>query len=427
MAKLDESSKEDLLALPQVVGVGYGYKTVRGVQTDQEGIVVLVSRKLPPQQLAIHEFVPKTVNGIVTDVVEVGELKALEVLEVESVEPLQERTEKVRPAPPGVSIGHYLITAGTFGAVVYDNSTAQPMILSNNHVLANATNGHDGRAEINDPICQPGPLDFGFGDIQPYIIARLKKIVSLADSPDINVVDCALGEPLENSLIIPDILEIGQVQGFAAPILNMDVKKSGRTTGLTFGQITVLDAMVDVNYGSGRILRFDHQIITTNMSSGGDSGSLLLDENNMAVGLLFAGSSTITVHNPIQDVLDLLSVAFQRRSQKTTGILENTAVGGMRPTATIMLGITNNGLINDWVQISGFYVEGASKVQYVSELINLVPGEVRITSYYADFDAFEFQFLIDNNSLEISVWGKDIDNNLNPAHRLLPLELDTIS
>lgn len=427
MVKLDESSKRDLLALPQVVGVGYGFKTVRGVQTDQEGIVVLVSKKLPPQQLAIHEFVPKIVNGIVTDVVEVGELKALEVLEVDSVEPLQERTEKVRPAPPGVSIGHYLITAGTFGAVVYDNSTAQPLILSNNHVLANATNGHDGRAEINDPICQPGPLDFGFGDIQPYIIARLKRFVSLADSPEINVVDCALGEPLENSLIIPDILEIGPVQGVTTPVLNMDVKKSGRTTGLTFGQITVLDALVDVDYGSGRILHFDHQIITTNMSSPGDSGSLLLDDNNMAVGLLFAGSSIVTVHNPIQDVLDLLSVSFQRRRpRKTTGILENTAVGGMRPTTRITLEIANNGLINDSVQISGFYIEGTSKVQYVSELINLVPGEVWIKSYYANFDAFEFQFMTVNNSSQISVWGKDANNNLNPAHRVLPSELHVI-
>ena len=198
--------------------------------------------------------------------------------------------------------------------MVYDNSTAQPMILSNNHVLANATNGNDQRASINDRIYQPGPFDFvhvdlGYADRQ-YIIACLKRFVNLADYPAINVVDCAIGEPLENSMFIPDILEIGLVQGVTTPALNMGVKKSGRTTGLTFGQITVLDAMVDVQYGPGRILRFDHQIITTNMSSPGDSGSLLLDDNNLAVGLLFAGSNTATIHNPIQDVLDLLSINF---------------------------------------------------------------------------------------------------------------------
>ncbi len=309
--RLDDQSKRNLLTLPQVVGVGYGFKEVKGIKTDQEAIVILVNKKLLPEQLADHELVPKHVNSIVTDVIEVGELKALKV---EMLEPLQSRTEKVRPAPPGVSIGHYLITAGTFGSVVYDNSTAQPMILSNNHVLANATNGNDQRASINDRIYQPGPFDFvhvdlGYADRQ-YIIACLKRFVSLAESPAINVVDCAIGEPLENSMIIPEILEIGLVQGVTTPALSMAVQKSGRTTGLTFGQITVLDAMVDVQYGLGRVLRFDHQIITTNMSSPGDSGSLLLDDNNLAVGLLFAGSNTSTIHNPIQDVLHLLSVNF---------------------------------------------------------------------------------------------------------------------
>jgi len=135
MAKLDDSSKRDLLTLPQVIGVGYGYKTVRGIQTKQEAIVALVSKKLLPEQLACHELVPKTINDMVTDVIEVGEIKALDV---ESLVPLEVRTDKIRPAPPGVSIGHFLVTAGTFGAVVYDNSTAQPMILSNNHILANA-------------------------------------------------------------------------------------------------------------------------------------------------------------------------------------------------------------------------------------------------------------------------------------------------
>ncbi|HEY8911409.1 MAG TPA: hypothetical protein VIM51_14185 [Desulfosporosinus sp.] len=311
MDRLDDQSKRNLLTLPQVVGVGYGFKEVKGVKTDEEAIVVLVTKKLLPEQLASHELVPQNVNSMVTDVIEVGELKALKV---EMLEPLQSRTEKVRPAPPGVSIGHYLITAGTFGAVVYDNSTAQPMILSNNHVLANATNGNDHRSSINDRIYQPGPfdfvhVDFGYADRQ-YIIACLKRFVNLADSPAINVVDCAIGEPLENSMIIPDILEVGLVQGVTTPVLNMEVKKSGRTSGLTFGQITVLDAMVDVQYEPGRILRFDHQIVTTNMSAPGDSGSLLLDDNNLAVGLLFAGSNTSTIHNPIQDVLDLLSVNF---------------------------------------------------------------------------------------------------------------------
>lgn len=330
MERLDRKSKEYLQTFPNVVGVGHGYKVVKGRQTEQEAIVVLVRIKLSLQKLADDEIIPQTVNNMVTDVVEIGTPRAYaldksekeskgslaksEAEILEEIGHLQQRTEKVRPAPPGVSIGHYLITAGTFGTQVYDNSTAQPLILSNNHVLANATNGNDQRASVGDRIYQPGPYDFahtdlGFAD-RPYIIACLKRYVALVDYPSINLVDCAVGEPLENTMIVPDILDIGLVQGMIAPSLNLPVKKSGRTTGVTFGQITVVDALVDVQYDPSRILRFDHQIITTNMSSPGDSGSLLLDNNNLAVGLLFAGSSVVTIHNPIQSVLDLLDVNF---------------------------------------------------------------------------------------------------------------------
>ena len=80
----------------------------------------------------------------------------------------------------------------------------------------------------------------------------------------------------------------------------MEVKKSGRTTGLTTGTVQLLDASVQVGYGGGRTALFTNQILTTNMSKGGDSGSLLVDgEGNKAVGLLFAGSVVVTIHNPL--------------------------------------------------------------------------------------------------------------------------------
>ena len=110
----------------------------------------------------------------------------------------------------------------------------------------------------------------------------------------------------------------------------------------------------------------------------------------------------------------------------TTGFLENTTVAGVRPTSTVDLRITNDGLINDSVQIIGFYFEGTTKVQYVSEIITTEPGGALNRSYYANFDAFEFQFMTVNNSMQISVWGKDTNNNINSAHRVLPSELNAI-
>ena len=88
----------------------------------------------------------------------------------------------------------------------------------------------------------------------------------------------------------------------------MEVVKSGRTTQTTTGKVTGLNATVAVNYGVG-VAYYRNQIITTNMSQGGDSGSLLLSKaDRKATGLLFAGSSVVTIHNNIANVLMALGV-----------------------------------------------------------------------------------------------------------------------
>jgi hypothetical protein len=112
-------------------------------------------------------------------------------------------------------------------------------------------------------------------------------------------------------MILDEILEIGTVSGTTLPILGMSVRKSGRTTGLTSGSITVIDTTVDVSYGIGQTARFENQIVSTAMSQGGDSGSCLVDgDSTLAVGLLFAGSNQATIYNPIQAVLDCLDVVI---------------------------------------------------------------------------------------------------------------------
>jgi hypothetical protein len=88
----------------------------------------------------------------------------------------------------------------------------------------------------------------------------------------------------------------------------MIVKKTGRTTNFTTGRVTAINATVNVNYGGGKVARFCRQILTTDMSAPGDSGSLVLDEYNNPVGLLFAGSSVVTVLNPINLVQALLRI-----------------------------------------------------------------------------------------------------------------------
>lgn len=318
----------NLMNLPNVVGVGKGIKTVRGEDTGRTAVVVLVEKKLPERELARKQRVPKLLGEIPTDVLEVGEIRLLN------------RKGYNRPAYPGMSVGHYKISAGTIGALVKDRRTGQPLILSNNHVVANATDGYDGNARIGDPVLQPGAHDGGtmdqiVGYLERYIPLRreftlascrtAKAFEKIANqmlrltgrdyhialqkgTPYENLVDAAVVRPISMAAVGAEILEVGKIKGIAEAQAGMRVKKSGRTTGLTSGTVQVMQATLRVTISGNQRGMFTDQFVTTGMSRGGDSGSLVLDMNNNAVGLLFAGSNTKTVCNRIQHVMDMLQV-----------------------------------------------------------------------------------------------------------------------
>ena len=300
-----------LMRMRNVVAVGIGYKVAGGVQTGEISVVVSVVKKLPLIQLPEAARVPRALGGVPTDVIETGPIFAL-----------QDPTEKMRPARPGVSIAHYQITAGTFGCLVQRGG--QVYILSNNHVIANSNN-----AQVGDAILQPGPHDGGtladqIATLEQFIpvgfgislgcspFAFLMRLLGLAkpmvNEPGNNTVDCAIAKPLSADLVNPDILNIGIPTGAGTVTLGTPVQKSGRTTGHTTDQITQIDVTVSVSYGGTNIAVFKNQLMAGAMSEGGDSGSAVLDMDKQVVGLLFAGSTSTTIMNPIQLVLDALQV-----------------------------------------------------------------------------------------------------------------------
>lgn len=118
-----------------------------------------------------------------------------------------------------------------------------------------------------------------------------------------------------------------------------------------------------------------------------------------------------------------MKMAFQGL---TTGIIDNPAVSGVRPTSTLAVLITNDDTSTVAIQINGFYLSGATKVQYVAEFFTINAGGVATRSYYAQFDGFEFQFLVSSAAVEVSAWGKDSTGNLNTAHRIVAHEFDPI-
>lgn len=301
-----------LMRMQNVVAVGIGFRTVGNVRTDELCVVVSVVKKLPLVQLPESARVPRALGSVPTDVVETGLIFAL-----------QDPKEKMRPARPGVSIGHYQITAGTLGCLVQRDG--QVFILSNNHVLANSNNARQG-----DAILQPGPADGGtiadqIGTLEQFIpvgfgisgcgcspFTLLRRLLGIAqprvNEPGNNTVDCAIARPLSAGLVNPDILNIGIPAGVGTATLGTAVQKSGRTTGHTTDEITQIDVTVSVSYGGTNVAVFTNQLMAGAMSQGGDSGSAVLDMNRQVVGLLFAGSTSTTIMNPIQFVLDALQV-----------------------------------------------------------------------------------------------------------------------
>jgi len=136
---------------------------------------------------------------------------------------------------------------------------------------------------------------------------RLRAIILQEEE---NLVDAAIALPLRDQDVSPEILEVGTIQGLAQGELGMAIKKSGRTTAVTTGEILQVDVTVDVQYGSGNVARFADQLMAGAMSQGGDSGSAVLDNNNNLVGLLFAGSETTTVINRVENVFSGLGLSL---------------------------------------------------------------------------------------------------------------------
>ncbi|HKZ22033.1 MAG TPA: hypothetical protein VJ165_02400 [candidate division Zixibacteria bacterium] len=237
--------------------------------------------------------IPKQLNGVAVDVEVKGKAFALAL------------TGRYRPVPNGVSVGNNLeCAAGTIGCVVEQGTSHY--ILSNNHVLARIN-----AASIGESIVQPGRYDnkpkcanHGTADQ----VATLSDFVVIKFDGSDNKVDGAIAQ-------LTTSFTCATLAGFyglpsntpVAPSLGLAIKKVGRTSSLTTGTITAVNATINVNYGGGQIARFVNQIITTKrVSKSGDSGSLVVtnDANDNPVGLLFAGfSDGSAILNVITDVL----------------------------------------------------------------------------------------------------------------------------
>ena len=230
--------------------------------------------------------------------------------------------------------------SGTLGSLVVGNVTQY--ILSNNHVLARGD-----QAAPGEKISQPGLID-NWCQVPP-IVAYFTTAPKLGSN-----VDAAIAELISGAMNAQGtIQDIGSIStSVRSPAINLQVAKSGRTTGFTTGSISSINTDVKVQYqkgcGTGKkfTVSYRNQILisSSTFSAGGDSGSLIVSNDSTCrqpVGLLFAGSSTTTIANPIGEVLIKVgfalgsSVSFAKinmKVMKRTTVA--TAITELRYTAT---------------------------------------------------------------------------------------------
>lgn len=264
--------------------------------------------------------------------------------------------------------------SGTLGALVKDTQNIQ-YILSNNHVL-----GLAGAASAGDDISQPGLIDNGCQ--VSTVVANFTVAPALNTNVDAAIAQLRPGL-MDGTGFIEDIGTISSV--VKAPTVGLSVAKSGRTTGFTTGSISSINTTVSVRYSkscgsnNGPVFTFTNQVVinSSTFSAGGDSGSLIVTNNSchQPVALLFAGSNTSTIGNPISLVLTRLSASLGRTV---------SFVGG-----TCTAGATLEGLSLG----QGFSDETFARVSAVKERRenNLLsrPGVIGVGIGASDDDPFE--------------------------------------
>lgn len=277
-------------SLPGIVG--YGITRGSGER------IAIICEEITPE---IQSMFREGIRGQPVKFIEVGHIVALD-----------DRMTKYRPLVGGISVGHYAVSAGSIGSIVYADSDNRPLVLSNAHVLANSDTPTEDLALIGDDIFQPGKYDSG-----TEVVAHLEDWIPLEDNV---TVDAAIASPTTH--ITNTILDIPKITGTTTPIIGMKVQKSGRTTGFTDGEIVAVDVSIDVDYGT-EVITLDEQFITTRMSAGGDSGSVSVTLDGQVVGLLFAGSDKATVYNTISNVTSQLGVHFETYGTDEPPAIEN--------------------------------------------------------------------------------------------------------
>jgi len=270
-----------------IVGAGFGFKVLDGIQTEVPCLRVYVNRKVkPPEKVARESRIPETTaNGERTDVIAVGREFSSKDLGIVEVAPGSERAERGQPGSsiePIVSVPNVSKSVvGTLGAILWGAKTKEPYILTCNHVLS-----LNGRLPLEVEIVPRGPTDPLDGTKNK--ITGVTTSVAFKHGDD-NRVDCAVLK-VETGDVKPDfppLIEGGdRTQVFEQPVhasRGMRVVKFGKTTGTTFGTIVDVNLSIQVDYSFGTFQFVEQVLIEADPAKDGKKGWFAADGDSGAV------------------------------------------------------------------------------------------------------------------------------------------------
>lgn len=311
---VQERHTAELMKNPEVVG------TAVTVTEDGQPVIMVMAKSAALQKGP--GGIPAELESVPLVIEVTGEIKAMKTT-TPAVSHTAKQTAPIQLGTSGgwsYDLANGYCCGGTLGSLI--TIGGEQHILSNYHVLEAdiIAGGNSKIAATGDPVIQPGLIDISCNAANGQNVATLVLKHSLPNSN----VDCAVAKVI-SGMVSPTgaILEIGTISSSTiAAAVGQAVKKSGRTTGLTRSSVSALNGTVSITYenecaGTTAFTKtFTGQIIIANKRSkflaGGDSGSLMVQDvttNPKAVGLLFAGSTTTAIANPIGQVLSFLGGA----------------------------------------------------------------------------------------------------------------------
>lgn len=298
---------------------------VRAVEWDGEQLTVRVSKKIDIEDLDPEDNIENHVNvqfSVIDENDRPDDNASYNLLGFRSSP--SEHQQKIRPIKAGVSEIHNESTAATggqFPAVVTDTEKAvwhesvdrgDIVRTSNNHVYNLV-----GDADLGDKIIQPSPIDGG--DLEDTV-GELVGYVPIEDGVTVDIAARSINdEDSKNDVMNYESFDGRIFTGDYEDLRGRTLVKSGRTTGVTEGNIVMTNASIDVNMGDGETTTFRDMMITDNMGAGGDSGSpAFLKDSQEFCCVLFAGSPAATIYCKVENVEEEFGIEYiGERTDKT--------------------------------------------------------------------------------------------------------------